>query len=106
MAECACIYTRMRVYIICIYIKVLVYIIGPNTHTHTHRTWDQIIQRIRELSSEGYRVMLVLSALTQVTNRLEMCIKEAVGGQELVSLQWIEETHRRLAKEVCICIHT
>ena len=38
--------------------------------------------------------MLVLSALTQVTNRLEMCIKEAVGGQELVSLQWIEETYR------------
>ena len=30
----------------------------------------------------------------------EMCLKEAVEGQELVSLQFIEDTHRRLAKEV------
>jgi aspartokinase len=44
--------------------------------------------------------MLVLSALSQVTNRLEKCIQEAVAGQELLSLQFIEETHRRLAKEV------
>lgn len=63
------------------------------------RTWEQIVQRIRELLAEGFRVMLVLSALSQVTNRLENCIQEAVSGQELLSLQFIEETHRRLAKE-------
>jgi hypothetical protein len=55
---------------------------------------------VRQIEGEGFRVMLVLSALTQVTNRLEMCIKEAVAHQELTSLQFIEETHRRLAKEV------
>lgn len=64
------------------------------------RTWEQIVQRVRELLAEGFRVMLVLSALSQVTNRLEKCIQEAVAGQELLSLQFIEETHRRLAKEV------
>mmetsp|Transcript_53724 Transcript_53724/g.86977 ORF Transcript_53724/g.86977 Transcript_53724/m.86977 type:complete len:605 (+) Transcript_53724:53-1867(+) len=63
------------------------------------KTWAQIIQRVRELQEQGFRVMLVLSALSQVTNRLEMCIKEAVEHQEVVSLQVIEATHRRLAKE-------
>ena len=63
-------------------------------------TWAQIVQRVKELQAEGFRVMLVLSALSQVTNRLEMCLKEAVAHQELVSLQFIEDTHRRLAKEV------
>ena len=63
------------------------------------KTWAQIIQRVRELQEQGFRVMLVLSALSQVTNRLEMCIQEAVAHEELVSLQFIEDTHRRLAKE-------
>ena len=74
------------------------------------RTWEQIVARVRELLAEGFRVMLVLSALSQVTNRLEKCIKEAVAGEELLSLQFIEETHRRLAKEVGLdanwCRHT
>ena len=51
-------------------------------------------------SVQGFRIMLVLSALTQVTNLLEKCIKEAVSNQEIISLQTIEASHRRLAKEV------
>lgn len=34
-----------------------------------------------------------------MTNRLEMCLQEAVKQEELVSLAWIEERHRQLAKE-------
>lgn len=63
------------------------------------KSWKQIHIRIMDLLKE-HRVILVLSALTQVTNRLEMCLDEAVKGQELNSLAWIEETHRRLAKEI------
>lgn len=35
---------------------------------------------------------------SQVTNRLEKCLEEAVANKELESLSWIEETHRR-----CVC---
>jgi len=36
---------------------------------------------------------------TQVTNRLESCLEEAVSQKEITSLAWIEERHRELAKE-------
>ena len=41
----------------------------------------------------------------QVTNRLEMCLEEAVANQEAISLAWIEETHRRCCFLLCLCIH-
>ncbi|KAJ1476936.1 Aspartate/glutamate/uridylate kinase [Baffinella frigidus] len=68
------------------------------TSVSFEKTWRSIANRIKELLPK-YRVVLVLSALSQVTNRLEMCLQEAVKQEELVSLAWIEERHRQLAKE-------
>eukprot|EP00288_Rhodomonas_lens_P014410 CAMPEP_0177696412 /NCGR_PEP_ID=MMETSP0484_2-20121128/3966_1 /TAXON_ID=354590 /ORGANISM="Rhodomonas lens, Strain RHODO" /LENGTH=606 /DNA_ID=CAMNT_0019207381 /DNA_START=194 /DNA_END=2014 /DNA_ORIENTATION=+ len=71
------------------------------TSVSSGSTWKQIIARVKELREEmDCKIFLVLSALSQVTNSIEKCLTEAVEQQELTSLQWIEDTHRRLAREV------
>ena len=61
--------------------------------------WDLIVRRARELAAD-HRVWLVVSALSQVSNRLEGAIEEALRDTDSESLEWIRDVHERLAKEV------
>lgn len=59
--------------------------------------WQVIAGRIRQLRP-GRRVWLVLSALSQVSNRLETAIDEALEDRRQDSFHWIRETHQALAE--------
>jgi len=59
--------------------------------------WQVIAGRLRKLLP-GHRVWLVLSALSQVSNRLETAIDEALGDRRQDSFHWIRETHQALAE--------
>jgi diaminopimelate decarboxylase/aspartate kinase len=61
--------------------------------------WGIICRRARQLGPD-HRVLLVISALSQVSNRLEAAIDEALRGDEAESVHWIRDTHERLAGEI------
>jgi len=67
--------------------------------------WTQIAQRIRDLLPQ-YRVWIVASALSQVSNHLETVLNGAQSGSDphgedlAASLQWIRDTHGDLAETV------
>ncbi len=61
--------------------------------------WRVIETRVGELRSTR-RVWLVLSALSQVSNRLESAIAEALRDQRQDSFHWIRETHHALAERL------
>jgi diaminopimelate decarboxylase/aspartate kinase len=61
--------------------------------------WELIVRRARELLPER-RVWIVLSALSQVSNRLEGAIDEAVRDAGPESFHWIREAHQTLAEQV------
>ncbi|HCP44633.1 MAG TPA: bifunctional aspartate kinase/diaminopimelate decarboxylase [Deltaproteobacteria bacterium] len=69
--------------------------------------WEQIAQRIRQLLPD-YRVWIVASALSQVSNHLEAILSGARAGDDpqgqplSESLDWIRTTHGRLAQTVGI----
>jgi diaminopimelate decarboxylase/aspartate kinase len=61
--------------------------------------WDLIVRRVRELLPD-HRVWIVLSALSQVSNRLEQAIDEALSDGGPDSFRWIREAHQSLAEQV------
>ena len=70
------------------------------TSVATAENWGRIADRVRQLRSDGKRVWIVASALSQVSNHLEAAIEEALGDRELTSLAWIRDTHEALAADL------
>src|ERR1700761_3199720 len=64
--------------------------------------WRNIASVIRQRLADGTRVMVVHSALTGITDRLEKLLVAALGGAHEPVLQQIEEKHRALAGEMGI----
>ena len=62
-------------------------------------SWAQIAARVQELSPET-RVWIVASALSQVSNRLERAIREAIQDQDMDSFVWIRDAHLRVGSEL------
>lgn len=66
-------------------------------------SWKQIAGRVHELIPTN-RVWVVISALTNVSNRLERAIEEAIAGEKksdsFESFEWIRQAHYKLAAEL------
>jgi len=65
-------------------------------------TWRNIAQVAGARCAEGARVLIVHSALTGITDRLEKLLVAARGEAQEEELKMIEERHRRLAAELGI----
>ena len=62
--------------------------------------WHNIARVLRERIAEGLRPVVVHSALSGVTDRLESLLTAAVGGTHGAALERIERAHRDLAREL------
>lgn len=64
--------------------------------------WSVITKEVKRVRDAGERPCVVVSAVSQVTNRLNKAIEEALGGknttEEGCSYQWIVSTHYKLAE--------
>lgn len=74
------------------------------TSVATATNWARIAGRVKQLHGEGKRVWIVASALSQVSNRLESAIAEALADQALGSFTWIRERHFELAGEIGLSV--
>jgi diaminopimelate decarboxylase/aspartate kinase len=63
-------------------------------------TWRNIAAVVRARLASGARVLVVHSALSGVTDRLEKLLAAALGGAHQPVLDWIEQRHRALAAEL------
>ncbi len=59
--------------------------------------WRNIAQVLRARIAEGFRPVVVHSALSGMTDRLELLLSAAMNGSHLPILEQIELTHRSLA---------
>ena len=64
--------------------------------------WINIARIVAERRAGGARVLIVHSALSGVTDRLERLLHAAIGQSQEEELRVIEERHRRLAAELGI----
>ncbi|MCP4871933.1 MAG: bifunctional aspartate kinase/diaminopimelate decarboxylase [Proteobacteria bacterium] len=71
------------------------------TSVATAANWGRIADRVRQLLPTR-RVWVVASALSQVSNRLEATIAEALADEPLESFVWIRDAHETLAREIGI----
>ncbi len=62
--------------------------------------WRNIAGVVRQRLADNTRVMVVHSALTGITDRLEKLLVAALGGAHQPVLEQIEEKHRALANEM------
>lgn len=65
-------------------------------------SWKQIAARVHE-GAATHRVWVVISALTNVSNRLERATEEAItreGADKFESFDWIKQTHHNLIKGI------
>jgi diaminopimelate decarboxylase/aspartate kinase len=65
-------------------------------------TWRNIVTVVRARHASGARVLVVHSAVSGVTDRLEKLLAAALGGAHEPVLSSIEERHRALADELDI----
>jgi diaminopimelate decarboxylase/aspartate kinase len=65
-------------------------------------TWRNIVTVVRARHASGARVLVVHSAVSGVTDRLEKLLAAALGGAHEPVLNSIEERHRALADELDI----
>ena len=72
------------------------------TSVSSHANWRNIAQVTRERLLRGARVLLVHSAITGITDRLERLLAAALTGAQGPELAGIEERHRQLARELSI----
>ncbi len=72
------------------------------TSVSTAANWHRIAQIARERSANGTRVLIVHSALTGITDRLERLLDGALRGAHPPLLDEIEGRHRALAAELAI----
>lgn len=69
------------------------------TSVATAERWATIARRVEQLRPE-HRIWIVASALSQISNRLERSVADAVAGRRTDELDAIEAHHRRLADEL------
>jgi len=70
------------------------------TSVATAARWARIAERVRAVAST-HRVWVVASALSQVSNQLEIAVEQALQGMEdAPALRWIEDRHEELAGEI------
>ncbi|MEA3140475.1 MAG: bifunctional diaminopimelate decarboxylase / aspartate kinase [Gammaproteobacteria bacterium] len=67
------------------------------TSVSTVANWHNIAQVLRARISAGFRVLVVHSALSGITDRLESLLLAAMAGRHEPVLQQIESAHRGLA---------
>ncbi len=68
------------------------------TSVSTVECWERIAKSLRERISDGLRPLLVCSALSQVSNRLESAIETALMGRDPGEhVDWIRSRHVELA---------
>jgi diaminopimelate decarboxylase/aspartate kinase len=72
------------------------------TSVSSLHTWRNIAAVVRARLGSGARVLVVHSALSGVTDRLEKLLAAALGGAHEPVLDWIEQRHRALAEELGI----
>ncbi|HLJ38049.1 MAG TPA: bifunctional aspartate kinase/diaminopimelate decarboxylase [Steroidobacteraceae bacterium] len=70
------------------------------TSVATLANWTNIALVAAERCAEGAHVLIVHSAVSGVTDRLERLLETAVRGELAAELKAIEEPHRRLAGEL------
>ena len=63
--------------------------------------WDVIADRARHVLADG-RAWIVVSALAQVSNHLEVAIDEALAGGSEPSIDWIVDRHREFVRDLDI----
>jgi len=66
----------------------------------TLSNWNNIARIVAERRGRGARVLIVHSALSGITDRLERLLDAAVGHAHEAELHIIEERHRQLAAEL------
>src|ERR1700735_1724260 len=62
--------------------------------------WHNIARVLRERIAEGLRPVVVHSALSGITDRLESLLTAAVDGAHGPGLERIEDAHRNLARDL------
>jgi diaminopimelate decarboxylase/aspartate kinase len=72
------------------------------TSVSSLETWRNIAAVVRARRSSAARVLVVHSALSGITDRLEKLLAAALGGAHEAVLASIEERHRALAEELGI----
>ena len=70
------------------------------TSVATLANWTNIALVAGERCADGARVLIVHSAVSGITDRLERLLESSVGGEFTAELKAIEERHRRLADEL------
>jgi diaminopimelate decarboxylase/aspartate kinase len=66
--------------------------------------WTNIARIVAERRAGGARVLIVHSALSGITDRLERLLDAAIGQAQEEELRAIEERHRRLAAELAVAV--
>lgn len=73
------------------------------TSVSTLDSWERIAKILRSRLSEGVRPLVVCSALSQVSNRLEEAVSTALAGVEPVEeTRALRRTHEDLARQLSI----
>lgn len=72
------------------------------TSVSSAANWHNIARVLRERSAEGLRPVVVHSALSGITDRLESLLAAAQAGTHTVALERIETAHRDLARQLGI----
>src|ERR1700689_3475298 len=70
------------------------------TSVSSSSNWRNIAAVVRQRLADGSRVMVVHSAVTGLTDRLERLLAAALGGAHEPVLRAIEQRHRELAAEL------
>jgi diaminopimelate decarboxylase/aspartate kinase len=64
--------------------------------------WHNIAQVLRSRAAEGFRPVVVHSALSGITDQLELLLSAAMNGSHISCIEHIELTHRRLAEDLSV----
>jgi diaminopimelate decarboxylase/aspartate kinase len=70
------------------------------TSVSTRTNWQSIARIAAERRARGARVLIVHSAISGITDRLERLLEAAIAGRPEQELQIIHERHQRLAQEL------
>jgi bifunctional diaminopimelate decarboxylase / aspartate kinase len=72
------------------------------TSVSTAPNWRNIERIVRERAAAGSRVLIVHSAVSGITDRLEKLLAAALRGEHAAALEGIEQRHEQLAAELGI----
>ena len=76
------------------------------TSVSTLANWRNIARVVRERRATGARVLIVHSALSGITDRLEKLLETAMRSEHLETLAFIEDRHRKLCVELGVEVST